>query len=193
MQGLNLIQIPYKVSKYWAKCTNPQIFNVSKELGSSGWSPSCSSILEEPYCELQLCELGINIKVIFLLGSHISKSTQGASSSVLLKPVPVGGSISCWAHLCHFHKYIESKRRSQRRTMELTQERFPIVRLLFILPTQHKAATEQNHLNIVKVPHAWRVTVRGQTRDSVLRGQLWGESGWEEYPYSQSCPSETCH
>lgn len=53
-----------------------------------------------------------NIKMIFLLGIHISKSTQGTSSSVLLKPVPVGGRVSCWAHLRHFYKNFESKRRS---------------------------------------------------------------------------------
>lgn len=60
-----------------------------------------------------------NIKVIFPAWSQISKSTQGVSSLVLLKPI--GGRVSCWAHLCNFHKDFESKRRSQRRTMKIAQ------------------------------------------------------------------------
>lgn len=65
------------------------------------------------------------MEVIFPLDSHISKSAQGAFCSVLLKPVPVGGSVSHWSHLCRFLKGFENVRKGQRRTTELTESKIP--------------------------------------------------------------------
>ena len=112
--------------------------------------------------------------MIFPLGSHVSKRTQGASSSILLKPVPVGGRVSHWSHLFHFHKGFESGRKGQGRTTELTLEKIPHSKKCkysaYWQCSSEVSVTVQNHLNTVKVLHAWRAAVRGQARGSVPGG-----------------------
>lgn len=76
-------------------------------------------------CVVSFSSINWEHKVIFPLDGHIRKSTQGASSLVLLKPVPVSGRVSYWSHLCHFHKGFESGRKGQGRTREIIQEKIP--------------------------------------------------------------------